>query len=116
MLGFKVLDNGDLKLTADNWARSELAQMNATERGYWSIMAEAFEPESCNGSYTHFDAGQGDPFVGFTNAPCIAEGIHIDEIGGSFVEGRLWYFDQYQTVCDFEELKNKGRVIYKLAY
>ena len=112
---FTVLDNGDLKITASNDARAELAYMAATGREYWSIMADAFENESCNGSYTHFDAGDANPFVGLSSAPCVAESMSTENDGKNVIDGRCWYFDQYQIVNDLAELKNKGRVVYTLA-
>lgn len=111
MITCKILPNGDLKLTAGNAARSELKSLR--ERfGYWQAMADALEGYSCNGSFTHFDAGQANPFVGLTSAPCIAEVMDTDDDGRQSVDGRLWWFPDYVIRDDLEELYRKGYVIY----
>jgi hypothetical protein len=81
MLNCTILPNGDLKLTADNETRAEIADYQRRGRNYWLIMAELLESYSCNGSYTHFDAGAANPFVGLTSAPCIAETMHYNDDG-----------------------------------
>ena len=108
MLGFEVLDNGDLKITADNWARSELAQMNNTARDYWEIMSEAFDDTSIDGGYTHFDPGQSNPFVGLTSAPCIAESIYVDEIGTAPLRGGFGILISIRLLVILKSLRTKA--------
>lgn len=117
MLNATVLPDGALLLTADNWARSELAAMRRAGRCYWSIMADAFESYSCNGSFAHFDAGEGNPFVGLTSAPCIAEQIdYSDDSGALGVIGRVWHLADYATRDDLAELIRKGRAVYQFGF
>jgi hypothetical protein len=115
MITIREMKDGRLKITADNEARQYIADKLHDGRGYWSIWAELIEPYSCNGSYTHFDAGQGNPFVGLTGAPCIAESMSYPDSGDLEVDGKLWYFDRYMLECDLRQLKNTGRVYYDAA-
>lgn len=115
MLNCKRLENGNLKVTADNETRAEIADLMSRGRNYWSIMADLFEDHACNGSYTHFDAGNADPFVGLTSAQCIAESLSYDDNGEAEIDGDFWYFDEYAIRDDLAELKNTGRVVYTLA-
>lgn len=107
----RVLENGDLELSLEDSEEPE----TGARVGYWSVMAELFEPFSTNGSFTHFDASVGNPFVGLSSAPCIAESMDIDENGAATIEGRFWYFGNYMLECDLETLTNSGRVVYTLA-
>jgi hypothetical protein len=115
MFNVTILPNGDLKLTASNEGRKELAEWFALDRNYWTMMADIFEPYSSNGSYEPFDGGDGNPFVGLTSAPCIAESLDTDDDGNREVIGNFWYYNDYCITDDMEELKNKGYVIYTLA-
>lgn len=112
-----VLPNGDLKLSADNHTRAYIADAMRQKRArsYWSIMAEMFEPYFTNGGFEHFDAGQADPFVGLTSAPCVAEALIYTDDGRREIDGRLWYFADYMIRGDLEELRDRGRVVYQLA-
>lgn len=113
MINVTRLPDGNLKLTADNETRRFIAENE--HRPYWTIMADLFEPYYCNGSYEPFDPADGNPFVGLTDAPCIAENMCYDDDGTRTVDGNFWYFADYVTVNDLDELKRKGRVIYTLA-
>lgn len=112
----RILPNGNLLLTADNETRSDIKHALANrDRNYWSVMAELFEGYAGNGSFTHFDGGDANPFVGLTSAPCIAETMNLLDDGTQEIEGRFWYFADYCIVDDLDELKCKGRVEYALA-
>ena len=115
MLNCTILPNGDLKVTADNETRQDIADMARGGASFWQIMGEIFEPYSCNGSFTPFDAGDGDPFVGLTSAPCIAETLNTDDDGSRSIEGRFWFNANYATVDETDELKRFGRFVYTLA-
>ena len=62
------------------------------------------EQYSCNGSYAFFDAGQGNPFVGLTNAPCIAEAMDTDNDGTNIIRGEFWCYVEYMIKCPVETL------------
>lgn len=116
MINCTIQPNGNLLLTAGNDSRAELRTMRENGRNYWSIMAEAFESYSCNGSYTHFDAGQANPFVGLTSAPCIAESMSYPDSGDLEIDGRLWYFSEYCLRSDLNELIARGRCEYTYGF
>ncbi len=114
MITCRILPSGNLLVTASNTARQELADCIARGYDYWTIFADAFENYSCNGSFTPFDAGNGNPFVGLTSAPCIAESMmhHGDEL---VPDGDVWWFPDYMIRDPLEELKNHGRTVFQLA-
>lgn len=111
----KRLDNGDLELTCDPESRAELREALAGSGGYWGAFAELFESHSCNGSFTPFDAGEGNPFVGLTSAPCIAESMDYPDNGDSVIAGDFWHFGDYMIRDPLEELCESGRTVFTLA-
>ena len=112
----KIAENGDLHLFMAEEFRQELSdEIEEGARGFWGILADLFESYSCNGSYTPFDAGDGDPFVGLTSAPCIAEGMTVEDDGKRVIEGRFWYFERYAIADPLEELVTSGETIFELA-
>lgn len=110
----RILPDGNLIVTAGNAARREIKERFA-EVGYWSVMWEIFEPYACNGMYDPFDAGDGNPFVGLTSAPCIAESLSYEDDGSKVIDGRFWYFADYMIKNDLETLWRTGRVVYTAA-
>lgn len=111
-----ILPNGDLKLTADNETRRDIADALAQPSGnWWGVYCDEMESYSCNGSFTPFDAGDANPFVGLTSAPCIAESMCSDDSGENEIEGRFWYNADYMTRDELRELARFGRYVYTLA-
>lgn len=116
MLNFEILPNGNLSVTATNEGR-ELINEKREEWDRQTLLWELAEPYSVNGSYTFFDAGEGNPNVGLTDAPCIAECLNYEEDGERTIEGRFWYLSDYAT-RDEDELEDwlDGKaVIFTLA-
>lgn len=113
MITCKILPNGNLLATADNEGRHHIARY--LKRNYWEAMALAFEPYSVNGSFTPFDAGDGNPFVGLTSAPCVAESMDCDDKGKRSIAGRLWWFPDYAIRDPLDELARRGRTEFALA-
>lgn len=111
----KILPNGDLLTTADNETRNEIAEFMSSGRNRWTILADIFEPYSCNGSFTPFDASDGNPFVGLTSAPCVAECLNYEDSGDRTIDGRFWYSPDYCLINELEQLKNRGRFVWSLA-
>lgn len=106
-------------------ARGNLALTLAPEdREEWAERLEAVGDESAlwefmegywaNGSYQPFDAGQGNPFVGLTDALCIAESMDIDDEGRNSIVGEFWYW-QSATRSYGEELRDTGQAVFTLA-
>lgn len=108
-----IQPNGNLLLQAANADRQDLA--HALQLGFWTAFADLLEPFSCNGSYAPFDAGEGNPFVGLTSAPCIAEAMDIADDGTQAIQGRFWYYPDYAIRDPLDELKRTGRTIFQLA-
>lgn len=115
MINATVLPSGDLKLTACNETRSDIVRWMRDGRDRWTIFADLFESYSCNGSFTPFDASDGDPFVGLSSAPGIAEAMTVEDDGARAIDGRFWYFGDYMIRDELEELARRGRVVFTLA-
>lgn len=115
MINCTILDNGDLRVTADNETRAFIAQSQHDERSHWTILADLFEPYFTNGEYEPFDASNANPFVGLTSAPCIAESLTVLDDGTREIDGRFWYYADYMLINELNELKRYGRVTFTLA-
>jgi hypothetical protein len=112
-MDIRVLDNGDLELSLENDdIETVLDKIHYDEVG---VLSELTENYWTNGSYHVFDGGAGKPFVGLTSAPCIAESMSYDDNGEPEVEGRLWWFPQYETTNLLTELVEKGKVVFTKA-
>jgi hypothetical protein len=115
-LTLSILPNGALCLAAGNDARAAIKELQARHGGDdVSILTELTEPYWTNGSFEPFDAGRGDPFVGLTSAPCIAECMDVADDGQRSIDGRFWYFGDYMIRSPIDELKRRGRVIFSQA-
>lgn len=114
-LEVSVLPTGDLRLAlTPNAARDEIFEQY-DDTGEVSTLAWLFEPLASNGSYAFVDSQAGNPFVGLTSAPCIAEQLSYDDDGNAQVEGRLWWFPDYQVRGVIDELLEKGEVVFSAA-
>lgn len=109
-----VLENGNLELTTHEDFIEELKEA-ITEKDSVSILCEAMEHYSCNGSYTVFDASNANPFVGLTSATCIAESMDIDDQGNQTIQGDFWYYNDYMILNPIEVLLETGKVIFLKA-
>ncbi len=107
--------NGNLHITMAEEFRAELLEAIEGDRGFWSILADLFEPYFANGSYEPFDADDGNPFVGLTSAPCIAESMAVDDDGTRTIVGDFWYFARYMIDDPLEELATEGETFFQLA-
>lgn len=114
MITCTILPNGNLRVTAGNEARSDIAHGLKTN-DYWGTFAEAFESYSINGSFTPFNAGDGNPMVGLTCTPCIAESMDCDDDGNLSVNGHLWWFPDYMIRDPLEELAREGRTEFEVT-
>ena len=63
----RIEPNGDLTLLANQATRDHLTELE-DDTDFSNAMFDLFERWSRNGSYTLFDAAQGNPFVGLTSA------------------------------------------------
>lgn len=101
--------DGRLKISAAPEHRNEMRE-RLKQVGFWGILSEMYEPYSTNGSYAPFDAGDGNPFVGLTSAPCIAEAMTTKDDGSNEINGKLWWFPNYAIECPVKTLINTGVV------
>lgn len=122
MFNLTKLENGDLEITldaADDSERQDLIEEIEelqTRKTDLDILLEGTESYWTNGSYQPFDAGEGNPFVGLTSAPCIAENVYVDDDSGKVeIEGDFWYFDLYMIESFIEELLREGRVVFTIC-
>ena len=113
-LNTKILENGDLEITFDESDREEIEEY-LLSHGPVLTLCDGFEHYSCNGSFHPFDAGAGNPFVGLTDATCIAEDMNYDENGNAEIIGRFWYDAHYAIRSCIEEMLSEGRVVFTLA-
>ena len=115
MITCTVLPNKDLLVQAPNETRAWLADefRKALYFNYWEIFASLFEPHLTNGSYEPFDAGEGNPFVGLTSAPCIAENLSIEDDGARTIVGKLWTYDNYMVRDPLIDLRDRGRTVFQ---
>ena len=106
----KVLESGALLVTCDNETRAYIKEH--MPENYWGTLADIFESYLTNGSFEPFDAGQGNPFVGLTSAPCIAESLTVEDDGTRVIDGRFWWFPNYCLDDPLEQLKRHGRTVF----
>lgn len=115
MLNCTIMENGDLLVTANNETRQFIAESQRAGRNFWTIMGDLFESYFTNGSFEPFDASDGNPFVGLTSAPCIAESLDTLDDGTREIVGRFWHNADYVFTDELDELKRRGRFVYTLA-
>lgn len=115
ILTARIAENGDLRITASNEARRWMREER--ERGLTDdcILWDGFEGYWNNGSFSPFDAGYANPFVGLTDAPCIAEDMTTHDNGDREIYGRLWWFPNYMVRSFVDDLLTKGSTVFKLA-
>lgn len=106
-----ILPSGNLRLVADEEAREEARdKIEAGINDDVGILLELTEDHWTNGGFEPFDGGQGNPFVGLTDAPCIAESMDIDGEGQRTINGRLWFYPEYMVMNPVAELADHGYV------
>ena len=108
-------ESGNLLIVADSGEDQMEIQESLYNRGFWDTFHDMMEGYPCNGSYTPFDSSIGDPFVGLTEAPCIAESLTYNDDGTIDIEGNFWYYPDYMIRCPLEELATTGQVKFYLA-
>lgn len=105
--------NKDLTIKLEHQEeRDELAEILEID-GTDQALSYLLEDEAVNGSYTAFDAGNGNPFVGLTEAPCIAESMDIDNNGKMTIQGEFWFYERYMLECPVQKLIEEGSVTFQ---
>lgn len=113
-MNVNILENGNLELTLEDSSEFEWLNENINS-SHDDLIYSMFERYSCNGSYTYFDADNANPFVGLTEAPCIAEKLDYDDDGRKKIIGKFWYYPDYMIKSFIDELLEDGFVIFELA-
>lgn len=113
MIKTRILSNGNLLLTADNEARQELAEAYAAG-GYPRA-------ERCISEELHenMEFVQPEEIGALTDAPILAFCDDLDYPDNDdriLIEGAsVYYFGDYAITDPFEQLKNRGRVVFSVA-
>jgi hypothetical protein len=84
-----------------------------------STLRDIFEPYWTNNGFEPFDAGQANPFVGLTEAPCIAEHalIRADDGRQSIQPGdRVWWYPDYGIRNPLDVLLDRGEVEFVFGF
>ena len=118
MLTLNETSNGNLAITIDKTASSDdIAELKdrAEEVGELPALIEYTESYWTNGGYLPFDAGVGNPNVGLTDAPCIAENMDRDDDGNATIDGKFWYFPNYAVESFLDTLITRGTVEFTLG-
>lgn len=126
-MNVSILPDGDLELSLEPSDDREEMRERADKYGDESVIWDALEPYWSNGAFEPFNAGDANPFVGLSSAPCIAESMNTHDDGRKEIvenpqltsaregEGRFWYYAPYMLRGIVEELLEHGRVVYTLA-
>ena len=112
-----VDDRGDLVMTlllTDPEDKSDLREQYH-EFGEVDTLSRLLEPFAVNGSFSFVDGEAGNPHVGLTSAPCVAESLSYDDDGQATVEGRLWWFPNYAIEGVVDTLLDRGEVTWTAA-
>lgn len=115
MIDIQVNANGDLKLIADKETRDYINEAISGDKSHDSIMSDLLEDYACNGSYTFFSAGDANPFVGLSSAPCIAEAMDYDCEGNATIQGDFWHYADYMIESELQLLATCGSVVFTKA-
>jgi hypothetical protein len=136
-MNINILPDGDLELALEEgerqWILDQLASDKSAAERAWgppdelSMLGSLTEPYWANGGFEPFDAGQANPFVGLTTAPCIAESMNVADDGEMEIvidpnlppspdgEARFWYYTNYMTRSFIDDLVESGRTVFTLA-
>lgn len=114
-MNITITDNGNLWLELEPGDDREVLREFMKYLGSEEVLMDLTEPYWTNGSYQPFNAGDGNPFVGLSSAPCIAESMDIDEDGKYTINGRLWAYTDYMLKDERQELLEHGCVEFELV-
>lgn len=107
MIQAKILKNGTLKITADNQGRADLKEA-WNELEYYPT--EDFITEELR--LQSFEFVRPEWVGALTDSPIITDELGIADDGTADYMGDVWWYPNYMITDPWEELKNKGRVIF----
>lgn len=109
-ISFTIQNDGSLKITADAEAREELKAAYA-DGGY----PRAFDDILEAGLRSGFERIRPEYIGALTDSPIFGEEVTYEDDLTQRVEGRVWWFPEYQVINEVEELIQKGEVTFTLA-
>jgi hypothetical protein len=104
MIKATILKNGCLKITADNAGRHELAQCNYFDKIEVHIAEELHRD--------NFEFIRPEWVGALTDSPILTNDLSIGDTGVAEFVGDVWWFPNYMITDPWQELKNKGKVIF----
>jgi hypothetical protein len=107
MIKAKILPNGCLKITADNEGRADLK--NEYQQGGYP-KAEDYVIDSLHDNFYFVLPEQ---IGALTSAPIFTDELDIDDDGKVAYVGDVFWYPNYMLIDPWEELKNKGYVIFE---
>jgi hypothetical protein len=107
-----IQDDGSLLLEVED---DDADLLMREDLGDVDLLYPLLEPYWANGGFEPFDAGAGNPFVGLTSAPCIAESMNVDDDGMRVIVGRFWHYGDYMVKDFVALLRRDGKVVFDLA-
>ena len=119
-----------LRLTAaDGWhpgrqfpvgsLADDIADRVAADGNEANVLRDLLEPHWTNNGFEPFDAGLANPFVGLTEAPCIAEhALMLDDDGKRHIQpgDRVWWYPGYGLRNPLNVLLQRGEVIFDFGF
>lgn len=108
-----VDENGNLKITLGRGETIERLKEEMEEKTSLDILIEGTECFWTNGGYQPFDGGAGNPWVGMTDAPCIAEEMDHCDNGDRTVVGDCWYYPGYMVDDFLEDIIENGFTLFR---
>lgn len=110
MITATKLPNGDLRITAANVARAELAY-NLRRGAYTTAEEDVVDALRGQG----FDFVLPERVGALTCSPIFGEDASYNDDGAYEVRGDLYWFPDYQITDPWRELAYKGRVVFSRA-
>lgn len=117
MMNVKVLDNGDLELSLEALDANKIENLQKiyNTKGESRLMGIFLSEYSSNNSYTYFDAGNANPYVGLSDAPCIAECMYMTDGFTNKIAGKFWYYVDYTVIDYCQKLLSGKSVVFTLG-
>lgn len=84
-----------------------------------NVLRDLLEPYWTNNGFEPFDAGAANPYVGITDAPCIAEhALVVDDDGKRSIQpgDRIWWFPNYAVRNPLDVLLDRGSVEFPFGF
>lgn len=114
-MNYKILENGDLLLTADNWDRATLTEA-FLEDGYYGA-----EQVVAEGYHERLYFIRPEAIGALTDSPILTDGADYSDEAMEhdgplpYADAAVWWFPNYMVQDPWRELASKGRVVFTRA-